>query len=89
MQTSIETETEREIVQFLTRQPSPEAIIAFHPSDMATERLYDLIDAQRERPLTGDEQRELDTYLYLNHLLKMMKIEAHRQLDQRVSFAAQ
>jgi hypothetical protein len=55
MQTTIETETEREIVQFLTRQPSPEAIIAFHPSSAATERLYELVDAQRERTLTDDE----------------------------------
>ncbi len=83
MQTSVETETEREVVRFLTRQPSPEAILAFHPSSATTERLYELIDAERERSLTEDERRELDTYPYLEHLLRMLKIEVRRQLEQR------
>lgn len=81
MQTSIETQAERELVKFLSSQPSPEAIIAFHPSPEVTDRFYELIELERERPLTEGEQRELNTYLYLNHLLKMMKIEAHRQLN--------
>ncbi len=61
----------------MTSQPSPEAITAFQPSPEVIERPYGLIDLGRERPLTSDEQRERDTYLYLNHLLKMMRIEAH------------
>jgi hypothetical protein len=85
MRTITETQAEREVVQFLTSQPPPEAIIAFHPSPGVTERLYDLVEIERERSLGDDEQRELDSYLCLNHLLKMMKIEAHRQLGQQAS----
>jgi hypothetical protein len=44
-----------------------------------------LIDRESSGPLSDDEQRELESYLYLEHLLRMMKIEAHRRLDQRVS----
>ena len=83
MRSVSETQAEREIVRFLASQPSPDAIIAFHPSAAVSERFYELVDAERAQPLRDDEQRELDTYLYLNHLLKMLKIEARRQKDRQ------
>jgi hypothetical protein len=85
MLTKIETLAEREVVAFLAGQPSSEAIIAFHPSAEVADRMYELIDRESSGPLSDDEQRELESYLYLEHLLRMMKIEAHRRLDQRVS----
>jgi hypothetical protein len=85
MLTNLETLAEREVVSFLARQPSPEAIIAFHPSAEVVERMYELIDRERLGQLSDDEQRELESYLYLEHLLRMLKIEVHRQLQQHAS----
>ena len=78
MRSVSETEAEREIVQFLANQPSPEAIVAFRPSPEISNRFYELVDIERARPLREDEECELDTYLYLDHLIKMLKIEARR-----------
>ena len=74
------TQAEREIIDLLSHHPTPQEIVAFHPSQEANERAYELIDAERERDLTDEEQRELDVYLYLEHFMDMMKLEAHRQL---------
>lgn len=80
MRTDMETQAEHEIVAFLASGPSLRAIVAFHASPEVADRCYELIDAERERALTDEEQRELDHYLYLNHLMILMKAEAHRLL---------
>jgi len=85
MRSVSETQAEREIVRFLASQPSPGAIVDFHPSTEISDRFYELVDVGRARPLSDDEQRELDTYLYLNHLLKMLKIEARRHMAQQAT----
>ncbi len=85
MRAITETQVEHEVVMFLTSQPSPEAIIAFRLSAEMADRFYELIDFERERALTDEEQSELDVYLYLNHLLIMMKVEAHRFLGHTAS----
>ena len=53
-----------------------------HLSDEAAAQFYDLIYEGRERELTEDEQRALDEALYLDHLMSMLKIEAHRILGK-------
>ncbi|MGH2484389.1 MAG: hypothetical protein ACRDHE_00100 [Ktedonobacterales bacterium] len=83
MATGIMTQTEREVVELLSRRPTPDQIIAFHFSPDAAERFYELVDNEREHELAESEQRELDTYMYLEHFIRMMKIEARRQLEQQ------
>jgi hypothetical protein len=78
-----ETEAEREVARFLASQPSPEAIIAFHPSPAVAARLSALIVAEHEGPLDAVERRELDTYLAIEHLLRLVKIEARRRLGHQ------
>jgi hypothetical protein len=85
MATEIVTQAEAEIIRFLSGQPTREDVIAFHPSADVTARVYDLIDADREQGLSEVERRELDNYMYLEHLIRLMKIEARRQLEARDS----
>ncbi|HEU5370100.1 MAG TPA: hypothetical protein VFU69_16635 [Ktedonobacterales bacterium] len=80
-----ETQAELEVTQFLARRPSPEDIIAFHPSSAVAARLYELIDLERTGHLGEQERRELESYLYLEHLMRLMKADAHRQLGQQAS----
>lgn len=85
MSTNVMTKTEQEVVELLSHRPAPEDIISFHFSQESADRFYALVDMEREHELTESEQRELDTYMYLEHFIRMMKIEAHRQLEQQAS----
>ena len=71
-----------EVAQFLVSVPSPEQIIAFHPSQAATARVYELIEAERDHALSPDERYELDMCTTLEYLMDMIKVEAHRKLAQ-------
>jgi hypothetical protein len=74
-----------EVARFLVSAPSPEAIIAFHPSDAASARLYELIDAEREQSLNPEEEQELNNYIALEYFMEQIKAEAHRRLAQKAS----
>lgn len=83
--TNIETQAEREIIQFFVGQPTPDQIIAFRFSPEINARFYALIDAEREGLATDAERKELDNCLYLEHLMRMVKVEAHRRIQQQAS----
>jgi hypothetical protein len=85
MATQAVTQAEQAMVRFLADRPSPEDIIAFHPSQEADDRFYELQEIERGRELTEDEQEELDSYLYLEHLMRLLKAEARRRIEKRAS----
>ncbi len=74
-----------EIARFIARRPTPEQIVAFHPSPAASERAYALIAADRAGTLTEDERAELDQSVYLEHMMRLIKAEAHLMLHQQAS----
>ena len=78
MATSTVTQAEREVVSFLAGRPTPEEISAYHPSTQSGERFYELQEVERE--LTDDEQEELESYVCLEHLMRLLKAEARRRL---------
>ena len=82
---NIKTQVAREVARLIASHPTPEQIIAFHPSKEAAERAYDLIDAEREGTLTEEERVELESYTMLENLMELAKIEANRQLQQQAS----
>ena len=81
----VETPAAQEIAHFIAKRPTPEEIIAFHPSPEVAERAYALIAAEREGTITDAERAELDTYMALEYLMELVKVEAHRQLQQQAS----
>ena len=80
-----ETQAAFAVARFLASRPTPEEIIAFHPSEVVNDRFYELIDAEREHPLTDDETQELESYVAIEYLLGIVKAEAFRQLAQKAS----
>ena len=66
----------QEIMDFLATSPTPEALIAFKISEVAQERLEDLLDKHREATLTPDERVELEMYRQLNHLVIRLQARA-------------
>jgi hypothetical protein len=71
--------------RFLAGSPTPEQIIAFHPSPEATERFYALIEAEREGTLTEEERAELDRDIHLEYMMDLVKVEARKRLTQQAS----
>ena len=81
----LQTQAATEIARFLANHPTPEQIIAFHPSPEVAERAYQLIADDRNRSLTEEEHQELESYLVLEDLMRLVKIEAHQLLRQQAS----
>ena len=81
----LKTRAATEIAQFLANHPTPEQIVAFHPSSEVAERVYELIHTERDGSLTIEEQKELESYFVIEYLMELVKIEAHRQLRQQAS----
>jgi hypothetical protein len=81
----LKTQAATEVAQFLAYHPTPEQIVAFHPSPEVAERAYELIYADRDGELTEEERKELESYLVIEHLMELIKLEAHRQLRQQAS----
>ncbi len=80
-----QTQAAREVAQLIASHPTPQQIIAFRPSPKATERAYELIDAERDGSISHEERTELESYTVLENLMELAKIEAHRQLQQLAS----
>ncbi len=74
----LKTQAAIEIAQFLAHHPTPEQIVSFHPSSEVAERAYELIDTDRDGMLTETERKELDSYLVIEYIMELVKLEAHR-----------
>jgi hypothetical protein len=65
-----------EVDEFLTSTPTPQQILAFRPSPTAQERLRRLLDARSSRPLTAEEEAELNETLAVEQFMRRLKIRA-------------
>ncbi|KOR34970.1 hypothetical protein H6G72_13000 [Planktothricoides sp. FACHB-1370] len=63
----------RYILDFLASNPTPEQIAAFSPTPEMQERLRLLLNRSHAGELTDAEQRELDEYENIEHLVIMLK----------------
>jgi hypothetical protein len=81
----LKTQAATEIARFLANNPTPEQIVAFHPSSEVAERAYELIHTERDSSLLEEERQELESYLVIEYLMELVKLEAHRHLRQQAS----
>jgi hypothetical protein len=81
----LKTQAATEVARFLAHHPTPEQIVAFHPSPQVAERAYELIRNERDDSLTEEERRELESYLIIEYLMELVKLEARQQLRQQAS----
>ncbi|MEI2611152.1 MAG: hypothetical protein V9G20_21180 [Candidatus Promineifilaceae bacterium] len=61
------------ILEFLGSQPTPEQLLDFGPTPEMQARASFLLEKNREGALTELENRELDEYVKINHLVIMLK----------------
>jgi hypothetical protein len=74
-----------EFVEFIARGGGPEAVIAFHPSEAAQNRAYELVYKERDATLTPQETAELNHYMELEHLFRMAKARARLLIADRAA----
>lgn len=68
-----------EVISFLASQPSAEEILAFRPSERASARASELLQANRERPLSAAEEAELDEMCEVDRFVSLIKAEVLAQ----------
>jgi hypothetical protein len=71
---------EEQIVAVLVSQPSPEQVLALQPSPTLQARVNELLDSNRQGTLTVEQAAELERYAVVEHLVRLSKIHAHKQL---------
>ena len=73
--------TAAEVIQFLSQDPTPQEVFAYHVSERAQTRLQRLLALNTAGILGEDEQLELDELQRIEHVLIMLKAQvvvAHR-----------
>jgi hypothetical protein len=65
-----------EVLDFLVRLPSPEEVLALHPSEALIQRMRGLLEKNREGGLSPEEQLEWQQLEYLEHLVRTAKARA-------------
>ena len=73
-----------EVVEFIAREISPEALVNFRPSESTRQRVWELVNKEKEAGLTPDEKSELDDYERLEHLLILARAKARGNGAQHV-----
>jgi hypothetical protein len=71
-----------EIIEFIAAGTTPEAVIAFRPSETVRQRVAILVERSKDGIISPEEQSELEDYLQLEHIMIMAKARArqHTQL---------
>jgi len=75
------TQSYDEILDFIASGTTPESVVAFRPTQAATQRVEDLLARNRDGVISSQEQVELDDYLQLEHLLILAKSRARQKLQ--------
>jgi hypothetical protein len=69
-----------EVLELLARLPSPEEVLALHPSDALAERAQSLLEKNRASGLSAEEELEWQRREYLEHLVRLAKARAALKL---------
>jgi hypothetical protein len=67
-----------EIIDFIAAGTTPEAVVAFRPSESVQRRVAELVERSKDSSISSDEQSELEDYLQLEHIMIMAKARARQ-----------
>jgi len=74
--------TATEVIEFLSQDPTPQTVLAYHVSERAQARLQRLLALNAAGTLGEEEQQELDELQRIEHILIMLKAQVARQMQQ-------
>lgn len=72
-------QTASEIMDFLATSPTPTDLLNYHVSERAQERLQRLLAINQAGIASEEEQTELDELSQIEHIITMLKAQAHEQ----------
>lgn len=72
-----------ELVDFVAGGSTPEDVANFRPSAEIQQRVTELMERERESQLTEDETAELNSFVELEHILRLAKAKARLILANR------
>jgi hypothetical protein len=67
-----------EVIDFIAAGTTPEAVVAFRPSDSVQRRVAELVERSKGGSISPEEQSELEDYLQLEHIMIMAKARARQ-----------
>lgn len=70
-----------EIAEFIAAGPSVDTVANFQASAQTKERVEFLIRKEKTDGLTPEEKTELDDFMQLEHLMRLVKARARRNLS--------
>lgn len=74
---------ESAIIEVLTSQPKPEQVLTIHASPALQARVSELLERSHQGELSTSEATELERYMLLEHMVRLAKGHAYRQLAHR------
>lgn len=78
---TIQSKAYNDVVSFIVDVKTPEEIIAYKASDDLNERVNQLVSNEKNMTITEDEKKELDQYMWLEHLMRLAKAQAKKALN--------
>ena len=78
---TLATATATEIIEFLSKNPTPQEVLDYHVSDTAQARLQRLLTLNEAGLLSEVEQLELDELQHLEHVIIMLKARIAVQMQ--------
>ncbi|MFN8484898.1 MAG: hypothetical protein U0768_17830 [Anaerolineae bacterium] len=81
-ETTPQFQDEQTIISVLASQPTPEQVLALHPSPALQARASELLARSKEGPLDPGESADLERFLLLEHLVRMAKAYAYRYANE-------
>ncbi|MCB0517713.1 MAG: hypothetical protein H6577_05305 [Lewinellaceae bacterium] len=76
----IATKAFDEFIDLIAAGTNPAQIVAFKPSLATIRRVEELLFREKDGDITPEEKSELDDYLLLEHILRLVKVRARKYL---------
>jgi len=76
---TLATASAAEVIEFLSKRPSPQDVLGYHVSDPAQARLQRLLALNEAGLLSEAEQMEFDELQQLEHVIVMLKAQIAKQ----------
>ena len=67
-----------EIVDFLASGTTSQRLVLFQPSNETKDRVRELLHLEKTQNITSQEKEELDSFLQLEHLMRLTKARARQ-----------
>jgi hypothetical protein len=71
------------LIEFLLANIEPEVLINFKASEEVHDHVYDLIDREKMGLATLADKNQLDQFMELEHLMRVVKAKARQYVPQQ------